>query len=389
MTFGLTPAGIAIERLPEIVAGLEASERDAFGAEVEVEPETVLGQINGTIGERIASVAELAEAVHNGGRLFTAAGSDLDDVAALVGKVRRPALATTFVGTLAGTPGTVVPLGSVVRYGDGARRFASVAPATIGGGGTVDVLFSCTTTGPVSVRATPAPTWNIETPVAGWTAVTNAADGNTGRDVETDARLRRRIVDSFTQGGNGLGTLRATLQAVAGVTEVRVFENVAGYPDGDGRPPHSSEAIVVGGTDAAIAAAIYATQPSGIQAFGLTVATVTDSAGDAHAVGFTRPTDLEIWIRVRVTPRANFPADGVTLIEDAILAIEPDLRSGVSFGSWLIADAIAEAIAETAIERVDITIGLAANPTSDATIAVGTRQRAALDSARLDVARTT
>ena len=79
--------------------------------------------------------------------------------------------------------------------------------------------------------AIPAPAnslTQIMTPIAGWQSITNFEAGITGREIETDAELRLRRLQSLKVSGNAtVEAIRARLlQEVSGVTNVTIFENV-------------------------------------------------------------------------------------------------------------------------------------------------------------------
>lgn len=88
------------------------------------------------------------------------------------------------------------------------------------------VPFLAQTFGPIPVPANTLT--QILTPVAGWTSLTNYEAGVTGRNIETDAELRLRRLNSLRiSGAATVEAIRARLlQEVAGVTSVTIFENV-------------------------------------------------------------------------------------------------------------------------------------------------------------------
>ena len=63
------------------------------------------------------------------------------------------------------------------------------------------------------------------------------------------------------------------------MSEVVVWENGGDTVDADGRPPHSVEAMVTGGDNAAIAAVLWAAKARGIATYGSTSVAVADAQG--------------------------------------------------------------------------------------------------------------
>lgn len=91
---------------------------------------------------------------------------------------------TVVIGTITGTPTTVVPAGSQAQ--SGAFVYETLASVTIPAGGSIQTTFQCVTAGVISC---PAGTLNvIVTPVAGWASVDNANDGTGTGTVSTVAQ---------------------------------------------------------------------------------------------------------------------------------------------------------------------------------------------------------
>ena len=98
-----------------------------------------------------------------------------------------------------------------------------------------------------------------------------------------------------------------------------------------GRFPKSFEAVVQGGTDADVANKIWTTKPAGIQTFGNTAFTITDSQGEFQVINFSRPTPVCIWVTVALTLYAEevFPPNGQDLVAAAINTYGSSLGIGV------------------------------------------------------------
>lgn len=162
----------------------------------------------------------------------------------------------------------------------------------------------------------------IVTPVLDWDSVNNPSSGIQGTDIETDEalRIRRRVAIN-----TGLATEEAIrsklLNDVDGVISVSIASNRSDVTDGEGRPPHSFEAVVSGGTSQAVADKIWETMPAGIASFGNTSETVVDSQGNTQTVYFSRPDSVYIWVRVSrdYDTEEDYPADGDDQIKQNIL----------------------------------------------------------------------
>jgi uncharacterized phage protein gp47/JayE len=87
-----------------------------------------------------------------------------------------------------------------------------------------------------------------------------------------------------------------------------------------GQPPKSIQAVVVGGTDQAIAQTIWNSKPAGISTFGTSDFVITDSQGNEQTIFFSRPTPIYIWIAVTLTlyTPETFPSSGLQLVAEQL-----------------------------------------------------------------------
>lgn len=137
--------------------------------------------------------------------------------------------------------------------------------------------------------------------VNGWERVYNFEAGVPGNNAETDAELRVRRADAaraIHARGTDAAIAAHLLDEVAGVTAASVVSNRTMSTDADGRPPKSFEALVVGGTDQAVAQNIWQNQPSGIQSYGNTSVEISDGEGMGQIVSFSRPQAKYLWVKV-------------------------------------------------------------------------------------------
>lgn len=201
----------------------------------------------------------------------------------------------------------------------------NVVVSTGGGGASLavdeiwtPVAVTAQTAGDVLINAGQIDT--IDTPVSGLDQIDQLADGVAGRNIETDAELRVRIL-SARLGAATADAIRARLlDEVSGVSTVIVIENSTDAPVG-GQPAHSIEVIIEGGDDQEIADKIWEVKPAGIETYGSTSKTVIDASGNSHTVSFSRPTVQYAWVQVIYTKytEESFPADGEAAIEAAVL----------------------------------------------------------------------
>lgn len=225
---------------------------------------------------------------------------------------------------------SITPLGTIEIESDNfAVAFSvSISPNLVVNLRTSPLEFVAQETGPIVV---PEKTLTeIVTPVSGWDEITNLIQGVTGRNTETDQELRIRRLDSLRViGAASVPAIRARLlQQVQDVVGVFIFENREPF-EVAGRPPHSFEAVVVGGLDQEIADLLWQVKPAGIQTFGNVSVNVTDSNGDIQEIRFSRPTPLYIWAQLEIRVQAGvFPTDGVTSVRNSVVAYGDTLNVG-------------------------------------------------------------
>jgi hypothetical protein len=253
------------------------------------------------------------------------------------------------------------------------------------GTGAVDVQFNAQTYGPIIANAG---TLNkIETPTAGWSTVRNAEDAYyLGTNLESDAAMRlRREAELRAQGNAMIEAIRQSVLAVAAVTGCYVFENTTDATDANGLPPHSVEAVVQGGDNAAIREALFASVAGGINTYGTSSGSVTDARGQLHTIRFTRPMAIPVYVTFDLVVDANsFPIDGVDQVKAAALA----------FGTAAYVngrDVVASALGAQAFKVPGVLdcpapkIGTAPAPGTSTTIPISLHELAQLDSARIVV----
>jgi uncharacterized phage protein gp47/JayE len=156
--------------------------------------------------------------------------------------------------------------------------------------------------------------------VNGLDSAVNYASGITGRAVESDTELRMRLGTRQKQATANEIAIQNEILKISGVQYARVYSN-RDKAEVDGRPPKSYEAVVVGGDEQQIAELIFDVAPAGIQAFGKITKDVTDSEGFHWDIGFSRPANKYIWIKIDYSRNTeeDLPLDVVSAIQNNIM----------------------------------------------------------------------
>jgi len=228
---------------------------------------------------------------------------------------------------------------------------------------------------------------SITTQIAGWNSVSNESAAYPGRSIESDIALRLRHASTVSAAGTAMiESIKANLEEnVSGVTTAIVFENPADSTDSDGRPAHSIEAVVLGGDEDEITAMIWQTKAAGINTYGSTSRTVTDSQGVEHTISFNRPTEVPIHLKCVVHEHAEtgLSGDATQTIADYLLS----QGNALGVGDDVILQKLAAYILQNVagISYIELTGSTDGTTFSATNIAVGVRSIATFTAARIEV----
>jgi len=244
---------------------------------------------------------------------------------------------------------------------DGGSNPISVIPAiTQPGMDQANVTFNATQTGPIVANA--GTLTNIVTPISGLDLILNIQDAFLGTNVETDNAYRARMAQELQIAGAGtVPAIRSKLLSVNGVISALVYENITDVADSRGRPPHSFECVVNGGTDSDIANAIWEAKPAGVATFGTSSYVITDSQGQSHTIYFSRPTQVDIYIIANLTVNSNYPSNGDTLVKEALSNYVNGLGQGASV--IVIPLLISQLATIPGIDDAELLVGTSPGPT--------------------------
>lgn len=385
-SFGVLSTGFAKKTRQEIIDEIVASLTENINVNLNTESTAILGQFIGVLADQDAQSWDVLEDVYDSNYPDSAFTASLDAVASITGATRLAATKSTVTLTATGTDATLLTIGRQARVPNGGI-FETTAAATI----TLATAWTPTTAYSIGdIRSNDTPlniyvvvvagtsagaggptgegsaiidgsvTWRflgdgegfttvaaeatvtgvvvglafqiteIVTAVSGWDSVTNLLDAATGRAIETDAAFRARREVLLTVSGKGtVDTIRAKLLLVSGVTEAFVFENTTDVVDSNGLPAHSIEAVVLGGTDVAVAQAIFDDKAAGIETFGPDITeAIVDDQGNSHTINANRADPVEMFIDVTVVTDGNYPADGDTQVATVLKTFGDTLTIG-------------------------------------------------------------
>lgn len=327
MDYGITEDGFNAKRLPEILADKNSLVRLALGENINLDPQSPDGQINGLLALSDTQLWELAEACYNAFDPRSATGVALSKLVQLNYIERLEATASTVTLTVNGTFNTVIPAGSLVNDNAGGVNWSTLTEVIIPVGETITVEAQAVEVGAIVGLA--GTLTNIVNPIAGWNSVTNNADAQEGRNTETDAELRtRRNLSTAQQSQNMIDSIFPAIANLDGVEKVRVYENDTNAIDPNGIPAYSVYAVVQGGLNSEIARVIYDEKPTGTPTFGTVTEVVNDLQGLPHNINFDRPDEVPIYISMDIQVTGDFPADGQEQLKQAFVDWSNGLLNG-------------------------------------------------------------
>jgi len=342
-----------------------------WGVDAQLEADKGLSQILDPPADALGQAYDLLQATLDARDRDAAEGVELDNLGALINVRRRAATYSTVTLTLGGTPATVIAAGKRARVpGTTDIYWALDDPATIGGGGTVDVSGTCAPIG--AQEATAASITEIVDAVAGWTTVTNAAAAVAGVEVETDAAYRRRQKASLSAGGTARpASIRAKIEALDAVTAATVIENLTLITDARGIPGKSYR-LVVWPTGLSVAQeqeiieATWAVSPAGIYVDGSERYTVTDDAGFEQEFGFEYGSQVELYAILNLTVTSEYPTTGDADVEAALKLYD----NSYTLGSKVLPDDLVDYVREQVpgIDHCDLRIKIGGAPGAGDTV---------------------
>jgi hypothetical protein len=248
---------------------------------------------------------------------------------------REPSQPTIVVCTCVGLAGTIIPQGALAQDQSG-NTYVATSSATIPVGGSVSATFANQQVGPIPCPANTLT--GIYQAIPGWDTINNPADGVLGVNTETRAAFEARRRLSVSQNAVGsipaiegelLGTFLNGSAKVPGIIDAYVIDNYQNSPQTIGGvtiPANTLYAAVVGGADAAIAAAIWRKKAPGCGYTGNTTVVVQDMQSGysppypSYSVSFTRAANLQIIFQVNLINSTLVPLDAATQIQGAIVS---------------------------------------------------------------------
>ena len=280
----VTPAGISAPSYSEILQSLQQSFQAIYGSDAYIASDSQDGQFLALMASAINDVNQAMILVYQSFAPSFAQGTGLSSLVKINGITRKVATYSTAPGNVVGQAGTVINNGVVADTNGNLWNLPTTVTIPVGG----SIAVTVTAQNPGAIVALSGTINKINTPVLGWQSFTSTADATVGAPVETDAQLRiRQALAAALPSITPLGGLISALQALPGVTDLRVYENATGSVDANGIPARSISVIIEGGTLSQIAQTIGQKKTPGVATYGTTTQTYTDPVtGIVYSINF-------------------------------------------------------------------------------------------------------
>lgn len=377
--FSVTENGIQAPSYAEILEYFQSQARNIFGQDVNIDADTQDGQLIAIFALALSDVNAQAIATYNQFNPNTAVGVGLDSAVKTNGITRHTATNSTVDLVLIGQAGTVITNG--VATDDNENRWLLPEQVIIPVSGEITVTATAEEVG--AIEASPNTITQIGTPTLGWQSVNNQTQATVGVAVETDAELRQRQSRSTELPSVSLWEgIIGSLLNLPGVIRVSGVKNDEDDPSPEGVPGHTIAMIVDGGEVDEIGETIFLKKGEGVGTYGSVQTTYIDTYGFPNVIKFSRPTIVNAYVTLTITPSTTY----ISSVADEIKQRIADYINGLSIGESVnIARVLSSAVKDCTTgvdDRFDvtaITMGEASGSQTAASIPIEWNEAASCD----------
>lgn len=378
----LTTEGLKLPTGHETLTDLQTIFKTVFGSDFDISINSVGGMFISIIAEREAMIFELINSVFFSAYPDHAESMSLDNASSYTAisrlnaqksRVLQMKLITTSLSPV------FIPAGTKVKQSTTNVQFQTILDCTIPANSFVVVEVESVDTGAFSASVGSIDT--IVSIINGLDSVTNLTEALLGRNIETDAELRRRREASLVVSKGGVidAIINRIKNEVRNITYISGIENDTNAVV-NGLDPHSILITAMSGTDNDIAQKINDTKAGGIGTNGTTSVTIIDANGNNKIIRFNRVTSLPIYLIVNVTKDSTYIAGSATTIKNLLVEYGNTFVNGQDVINWRLLG-----ILEPILGIIDLEIlqGIAPTPTLSNNISVNNNQKATFSIANI------
>lgn len=350
--FTVSENGIQAPSYAEILEYFQSQARNIFGQDVNIDADTQDGQLIAIFALALSDVNAQAIATYNQFNPNTAVGVGLDSAVKTNGITRHTATNSTVDLVLIGQAGTVITNG--VATDDNENRWLLPEQVVIPVSGEITVTATAEEVG--AIEASPNTITQIGTPTLGWQSVNNPTQATVGVAVETDAELRQRQSISTELPSVSLWEgIIGSLLNLPGVIRVSGVKNDEDDPSPEGVPGHTIAMIVDGGEVDEIGETIFLKKGEGVGTYGSVQTTYIDTYGFPNVIKFSRPTIVNAYVTLTITPSTAY----ISSVADEIKQRIADYINSLAIGESVnIARVLSSAVKDCTTgvdDRFDVT----------------------------------
>lgn len=334
----ITEDGLSVPEVADVLSGRQADISSSFGGGLSPGLSTPQGQMAVSDTAIIAQVYDKQLVLFNQINPDFASGRFQDAIGRVYFMDRISAAGTVVTATCFGIPDTVIPSGSTAIDKAG-YIYQTSSNATIPDSKSIDVQFTCLTTGPIQCGVGDLD--RIYRPLSGLDSVYNSTPGVVGSDVESRIAFETRRQNSVARNSrNQDASTLAKVLAVPGVLDAYVWSNRKDTTEPKGTTsfpvaPHSVYIGVYGGSDQDVAEAIFSTKNPGANLNGNTTVVVEDKDNYSapypqYDMQWEKVSPLRIYFKVDIDNDIdNLPSD----VTDQIKSVVSSVFNGTYEGS--------------------------------------------------------
>lgn len=316
----LTPQGYVADKLTDIFDQFVSGLRGIYGDDILVDADDPDGQMAGILSQMRADIEGVILAIYQANDPDNATGVWLEQKVAFAGLVRRGASYSYLRDALIkADPNLTIKSGFIVKDDTG-EQWLTETDVTTGTDGTAVHDFRSMDRGQFAVQENTE--LDLVTVIAGVQSVMSQTASELGYEEEKDPQLLSRFYRSRSKPStNQIDSTIGDIMAIPGVIDIVALENTSDVVDENDVLPHTTNYVVDGGDETAIAQAIYNNWPgTGLQG-DIVIPIVRPVSGRTINVPFDRSTPVDMAAEITVGRRKNFTAIDTDGIENNIISL--------------------------------------------------------------------
>lgn len=300
----ITSNGIAIDDLSTIQNRLVSAFKSIYGDDVNLDSDTPDGQLLGLFSQELANVHQAVSFIVQMLDPYQATGQWLEQRAMYAG-ITRITASYSYIDEviITGTPKTTIPINSIF-IDRSKNKWVSTEETTLNSNGSARTKFRSLELGNYIINALEE--FTPSTIILGIERVTSNSNSYGGVDEETDEQLLNRFMLSHSINNfDDRQGLQSALLNIIGVSKCIVYENFTSNTDEKNIPPHSLNAVVLGGSDEKIAEVITKKKIGGCGLFGKIEKKYLYN-GLSRKVFFDRPKKIDVNVSMLIGRYKSF-----------------------------------------------------------------------------------